>query len=78
MSSATRELREELLTNNSELQRLAQEHSQYERQVQQLTKDPYLSVEDINRLAALKKMKLRVKDEMEQLIARHASGHSAQ
>ncbi|MBI1738868.1 MAG: YdcH family protein [Acidobacteria bacterium] len=78
MSTATRELREQLLTSDSELQRLAQEHSQYERQVQQLTKDPYLSVEDINRLAALKKMKLRVKDEMEQLIARHASGHSAQ
>ena len=78
MSSATRELREQLLTSNSELQRLAQEHSQYERQVQQLTKDPYLSVEDINRLAALKKLKLRVKDEMEQLIARHAGGHPAQ
>ena len=73
MSTATRELREQLLNSNSELQRLAQEHSQYERQVQQLTKDPYLSVEDINRLAALKKLKLRVKDEMEQLIARHAS-----
>ncbi len=73
MPNVTRELREQLLTSNSELQRLAQEHSQYERQVQQLTKDPYLSVEDINRLAALKKMKLRVKDEMEQLIARHLS-----
>ncbi|HEV8383802.1 MAG TPA: YdcH family protein [Candidatus Acidoferrales bacterium] len=71
MPIASRELREQLLSSNSELQRLAQEHSQYEQQVQQLTKDPYLSVEDLNRLAALKKMKLRVKDEMEQLIARH-------
>ena len=78
MPIASRELREQLLSSNSELQRLAQEHSQYELQVQQLTKDPYLSVEDMNRLAALKKMKLRVKDEMEQLIARHASGHSDQ
>ena len=78
MPIATRELREQLLTSNSELQRLAQEHSQYERQVQQLTKDPYLSIEDINRLAALKKMKLRVKDEMEQLIARHVNELSAQ
>ena len=73
MSTASRELREQLLNNNSELQRLAREHSQYERQVQQLTKDPYLSMEDINRLSSLKKLKLRVKDEMEQLIARHAS-----
>ena len=71
MPIATREIREQLLNSNSELQRLAQEHTQYELQVQQLTKDPYLSVEDINRLAALKKMKLRVKDEMEQLIAQH-------
>ena len=74
MATASREIREHLLTSNSELQRLAQEHSQYETQVQQLTKDPYLSVEDINRISALKKMKLRVKDEMEQLIARHAGG----
>jgi hypothetical protein len=73
MSTASRELREQLLNSNSELQQLAQEHSQYEHQVQQITKDPYLSVEDINRLAALKKMKLRVKDQIEQLIARHAS-----
>ena len=73
MSTASRELREQLFTSDTELQKLAQEHSQYESQVQQLTKDPYLSMEDINRISALKKMKLRVKDQMEQLIARYAS-----
>ena len=76
MSTASRELREQLLNSDSELQRLAQEHSQYELQVEQLSKDLYMSVEDMNRLAALKKMKLRVKDEMEQLIAQHIRQHS--
>jgi len=77
MPTASRELREELLSNNPELQRLAQEHSQYELQVEQLTKDPYLSVEDLNRLSALKKLKLRVKDRMEELIAQHLRAQNA-
>lgn len=77
MSTASRELREQLLSSNPELQRLAQEHSRYQLQVEQLTKDPFLSVEDLNRLSALKKLKLRIKDEMEQLIAQHLRSHAA-
>lgn len=52
-----------------EIQRLAQEHSRYEAQLQQLTTSPYLSAEDILLEADLKKMKLRVKDEMERRAA---------
>jgi len=43
-----------------EIQRLAQEHSRYEAQLQQLTTSPYLSAEDILLEVDLKKMKLRV------------------
>ena len=52
-----------------EIQRLAQEHSRYEMRLQQLTTSPYLSAEDILLEADLKKMKLRVKDEMERRVA---------
>jgi uncharacterized protein YdcH (DUF465 family) len=70
MSISPRELREQLITSDAEIQRLAEEHSRYEVQLEQLTKSPYLSSEDIIQQATLKKLKLRVKDEMERLIAR--------
>jgi uncharacterized protein YdcH (DUF465 family) len=70
MSISPRELRERLITSDAEIQRLAEEHSRYEVQLEQLTEAPYLSSEDIIQQANLKKLKLRVKDEMERLIAR--------
>ncbi len=71
MSISPRDIREHLMAGNTEFQRLAQEHSRYETQLEQLSKTPYLSSEDIIRQITLKKLKLRVKDQMEQLIARH-------
>ncbi len=65
------DIRERLMASSAEFQRLAQEHSRYEAQLEQLSKAPYLGSEDIIWQATLKKLKLRVKDEMEQLIARH-------
>jgi uncharacterized protein YdcH (DUF465 family) len=71
MSISPRDIREHLMANNAEFQRLAQEHSRYEAQLEQLSETPYLSSEDIIRQTTLKKLKLRVKDQMEQLIALH-------
>ncbi len=71
MSISPRDIREHLMAGNTEFQRLAQEHSRYETQLEQLSETPYLSSEDIIRQITLKKLKLRVKDQMEQLIARH-------
>lgn len=71
MPISPRGIREDLMATNAEFQRLAKEHSQYEAQLEQLTKSPYLSSEDIIQQVQLKKLKLRVKDAMEQLVARH-------
>jgi uncharacterized protein YdcH (DUF465 family) len=71
MSISPRDIREHLMASNAEFQRLAQEHSRYEAQLEQLSETPYLSSEDIIRQTTLKKLKLRVKDQMEQLIALH-------
>lgn len=65
------DIREQLLASNTEFQRLALEHSRYEAQLDQLSRYPYLCSEDIILETMLKKLKLRVKDEMEQLVARH-------
>ena len=74
MLISPREIRDRLMATDAEFQRLAEEHSQYEAQLEQLAEAPYLSSEDIVRQTALKKLKLRVKDEMEKLIVRHAQG----
>ena len=76
MPTASRDIREQLMASNDEFQRLAQEHSQYEAQLEQLLTQPYLSSEDIVRQSTLKKHKLRVKDQMEQLLARHQREHA--
>ena len=71
MATAPREIREQLLASDTEFQRLAEEHSRYEAQLEQLSKASYLSAEDLIQQVTLKKLKLRVKDAMEQLIARY-------
>ena len=67
--SLLREVREQLQAGDAEFRHLVEEHSRYEAQLEQLTKSPYLSAEDILLESDLKKKKLRVKDEMERLIA---------
>ena len=69
MPTLTREIREQLLTYDQEFQKLTQLHSEYEDQLRQLTHSSYLNLEDLQREATLKKLKLRVKDAMERHIA---------
>lgn len=69
MSMMGRQIREQLLTYDAEFQRLAVEHNRYEEQLQELTRAPYVNVENLLLESNLKKRKLRVKDEMERRIA---------
>jgi uncharacterized protein YdcH (DUF465 family) len=71
------DIREQLLASNPEFQRLAQEHSRYEAQLDQLTKSSFHNVEELIQEAELKKLRLRVIDEMEQLVARSHRARSA-
>ena len=69
MPTLTREIREQLLTYDQEFQKLNQLHSEYEAQLRQLSQSPYLNLEDLQQEVTLKKLKLRVRDEMERHIA---------
>jgi uncharacterized protein YdcH (DUF465 family) len=69
MPVTSQEIREILMTHDVEFQQLVQEHSRYESQLEQLHRQPYLSSEDLTLEVTLKKMKLRVKDQMEQIVA---------
>ena len=72
MSMQLRETREQLLAGDAEFRRLAEEHSRYAAQLDQISKTPYLSAEDLLLESELKKRKLRLKDQMEQRTARIA------
>ena len=70
MASLARNPRDILLDSDAEYQRLAEQHAQYESELQRLTSDPYLNSEVLVEEVNLKKMKLQCKDEMERIAAR--------
>jgi uncharacterized protein YdcH (DUF465 family) len=70
MASLQRNPRDILLDTDAEYQRLAEQHSKYEAELQKLTTAPYLSSEDLLEEIKLKKMKLYCKDEMERIASR--------
>jgi uncharacterized protein YdcH (DUF465 family) len=74
MPSTTRDIREQLLANNPKFQQLALEHSKYDAEIEQLSQATFLNVEHFAHEAELKKLRLRVKDEMERLIAATSQG----
>jgi uncharacterized protein YdcH (DUF465 family) len=78
MASLQRSPRDILLDTDAEYQRLAEQHSKYEAELQQLTSAPYLNSEALLEEIKLKKMKLYCKDEMERIAARvqRARAHS--
>ena len=70
MASAQRAPRDVLLLTDAEYQRLAEQHQQYDAELQRISKSPYLNSEDLLEEIKLKKMKLQCKDEMERIAAR--------
>ena len=78
MPVGTPGIREHLMANNAEFQRLADQHTRFAEQLEELAKQTYLNAEDLILQTELKKRKLRLKDEMEQLVARHQRGMAHQ
>jgi uncharacterized protein YdcH (DUF465 family) len=70
MPITTHDIRQSLLENDMEFRCLAEEHSRCESQLEQLIKQPYLSSEDLTLEVTLKKIKLRLKDQMEMIVTR--------
>ena len=70
MASLARNPRDIILETDAEYQRLAEQHAQYETELQKLTSDPYLNSEALVEEVNLKKMKLHCKDEMERIATR--------
>jgi len=68
--------RETLLTSHDQFQRLAQEHSQYSQRLESLTQKRYLTDDEKLEEVRLKKLKLRLKDQM-QTLEHQVQGQSA-
>jgi uncharacterized protein len=71
MPTASDEIRQSLINQDVEFRRLAEEHSRCESQLERILKQPYMCSEDFIEEVALKKMKLRLKDRMELIVARY-------
>ncbi len=65
MSTLTEAIREQLMANDPEYQRLREEHARYVAQLEQLTRKTYLNEAERMDEIRLKKLKLRAKDQME-------------
>jgi hypothetical protein len=59
--------RDQILTGHDEFQKLVQEHTQYSQRLESLTEKRYLSDEERLEQVRLKKLKLRLKDQMQSL-----------
>jgi len=70
VSSPTEAIREQLMASSPEYQRLREEHAHYSAQLDRLAAKPYLSEQEQLDEVRLKKLKLRVKDQMEMLVLR--------
>lgn len=78
MASFARAPRDVIFDTDAEYQRLAEQHQKYEAELLRISKEPYLSSEDLLEEIKLKKMKLHCKDEMERIAARVHRGRDAQ
>ena len=68
MSTPTEAVREQLMAGNEQYRRLREEHARYKTQLNELSAKTHLSDEEQAEEVRLKKLKLRVKDQMELLV----------
>lgn len=69
------QVRDQLLASNEQFRQLVQEHSQYALQLEALIQKKYLSEDEKLEEVRLKKMKLRLKDQMESLEQKFRTEH---
>ena len=75
MSTPTEAVREQLMAGNEQYRRLREEHARYKTQINELSAKVRLSAEEQAEEVRLKKLKLRVKDQMELLVRQAQSVH---
>ena len=77
METYNEELKAQLMETNDEFRQLAAQHSQYAQQLDALEALPHLSEQDQIEEHRLKKLKLRLKDQMLEMMSRYRAEHVA-
>jgi uncharacterized protein YdcH (DUF465 family) len=67
--------RDELIAQNEDFRRLTQEHQQYSQRLDNLIQKRYLSEDEKLEEVRLKKLKLRLKDEMARIEQQYCRDH---
>ena len=75
MSTPTEAVREQLMVGSEEYRRLREEHARYKTQLNALSVKAHLSDEEQAEEVRLKKLKLRLKDQMELLVRQAQAIH---
>jgi uncharacterized protein len=71
-------VREQLLASHEEFRRLAQEHNQHTQRLHDLIEKRYLTEDEKLEEVRIKKVKLRLKDQMHMIEQEYSRSHSAQ
>lgn len=71
------ELKAHLMATDEEFRRLADQHARYKRQVEEMESRPHLSEQEKIEEVRLKKLKLRLKDQMTDILNRHRAQQTA-
>ena len=74
--NALEQLKAHLIETNEEFRRLAGQHSEFARKLDALEALPHLSNDEQLEESRLKKLKLRLKDQMEAIMSQHRSSRS--
>jgi len=69
--NALEELKAHLMSTNEDFRQLAQQHSDYARKLDSLEAQPHLTEQEQIEETRLKKIKLRLKDQMEAIISQY-------
>ncbi len=65
------ELKAHLMATDETFRRLAEQHAEYKKQIEAIEAKPHLTPEDEIEEQRIKKLKLRIKDQMSEIMARY-------
>ncbi len=77
METSPQELQAHLMGTNEQFRRLATEHADHSRRLDELATRPYLTEQEQLEEVRLKKLKLRLKDQMQDILRQSAAGQVA-
>jgi len=69
--NAQEELKAHLVETNEEFRRLVEQHTDYAHKLEELASRPHLSEQEQVEEVRLKKLKLRIKDQIEAILSRY-------